>query len=72
MSDVYSKLAEVGSDVRSGRVSDVREGLTALREKYGLSNRKDRRLPAQLGRGHHQYCIVLGKQNCYRVSAGCR
>ena len=36
MADVYSRLAEAEADIRSGRVSDAREGLTALREKYGL------------------------------------
>ena len=36
MADVYSRLAEAEADVRSGRVSDARDGLTALREKYGL------------------------------------
>ena len=36
MSDVYSKLAEAEAEVREGKVSDAREGLTALREKYGL------------------------------------
>ena len=34
MTDVYSKEAE--AEVREGKVSDAREGLTALREKYGL------------------------------------
>lgn len=34
--DVYAKLAEAEDDVREGRVSDAREGLRALREKYGL------------------------------------
>jgi len=36
MTDVYSKLAEAEAEVREGKVSDAREGLTALREKYGL------------------------------------
>ena len=36
MADVYSKLAEAEAEVREGKVSDAREGLTALREKYGL------------------------------------
>ena len=34
--DIYSKLAEAEAEVREGKVSDAREGLTALREKYGL------------------------------------
>ena len=33
---IYTKLAEAEEDVREGRVSDAREGLRALREKYGL------------------------------------
>ena len=36
MTDVYSKLAEAEAEVREGKVSDARDGLTALREKYGL------------------------------------
>lgn len=36
MADVYSKLAEAESDVKEGKVSDAREGLKTLREKYGL------------------------------------
>ena len=36
MADVYSKLAEAEAEVREGKVSDDREGLTELREKYGL------------------------------------
>ena len=36
MADVYSKLAEAEAEAREGKVSDAREGLTALREKYGL------------------------------------
>lgn len=36
MTDVYSKLAEAEAEVREGKVFDAREGLTALREKYGL------------------------------------
>lgn len=34
--EVYSKLAEAEADVEEGNVSDAREGLAALREKYGL------------------------------------
>lgn len=36
MADVYFKLAEAEADVREGKVSDAREGLRTLREKYGL------------------------------------
>ena len=36
MADVYSKLAEAESDVKEGKVSDAREDLKTLREKYGL------------------------------------
>ena len=36
MADVYSKLAEAEAEAREGKVSDAREGLAALREKYGL------------------------------------
>lgn len=36
MADVYLKLAEAEAEVREGKVSDAREGLRALREKYGL------------------------------------
>lgn len=36
MAGVYSKLAEAESDVKEGKVSDAREGLKTLREKYGL------------------------------------
>ncbi len=36
MADIYSKLAEAEADVREGKVSDAREGLQTLREKYGL------------------------------------
>ena len=33
MTDVYSKLAEAEAEVREGKVSDAREGLTALRDR---------------------------------------
>ena len=33
MADVYSKLAEAEAEVREGKVSDAREGLTELRAK---------------------------------------
>lgn len=36
MADVYFKLAEAEAEVREGKVSDAREGLRTLREKYGL------------------------------------
>ena len=36
MADIYSKLAEAEAEVREGKVSDAREGLMTLREKYGL------------------------------------
>ena len=36
MADVYFKLAEAEAEVREGKVSDAREGLRMLREKYGL------------------------------------
>lgn len=36
MADVYSKLAEAEAEVREGKVSDAREGLRTLREKYGI------------------------------------
>lgn len=36
MADIYSKLAEAEREVREGKASDAREGLKALREKYGL------------------------------------
>lgn len=36
MADVYSKLTEAEAEVREGKVSDAREGLRTLREKYGL------------------------------------
>lgn len=36
MADVYSKLAEAEAEIRDGKVSDAREGLKELREKYGL------------------------------------
>lgn len=36
MADVYLKLAEAEAEVREGKVSDAREGLRTLREKYGL------------------------------------
>lgn len=36
MADVYSKLAEAEAEIRGGKVSDAREGLKELREKYGL------------------------------------
>lgn len=39
LADVYSRLAEAEADIEIGRVSDAREGLTALREKYGLRGR---------------------------------
>ena len=47
MTDVYSKLAEAEAEVREGKVSDAREGLTALREKYGLYDCKNRFLSAR-------------------------
>ncbi len=36
MTDVYSKLAAAEAQVKEGKVSEVCEGLKALREKYGL------------------------------------
>ena len=36
MADVYFKRAEAEAEVREGKVSDAREGLRMLREKYGL------------------------------------
>ena len=36
MVDVYAKLAEAESDIQEGKVSDAREGLRTLRDKYGL------------------------------------
>ena len=36
MADVYLKLAEAEAEVREGKVSDAREGLRTLREKYGI------------------------------------
>ena len=36
MADVYAKLAEAESDIQEGTVSDAREGLRTLRDKYGL------------------------------------
>ena len=36
IADVYFKLAEAEAEVREGKVSDAREGLRTLREKYGL------------------------------------
>ena len=36
MADVYFKLAEAEAEVREGKVSDARDGLRTLREKYGL------------------------------------
>lgn len=36
MTEVYSKLAEAELEAKEGKVSDAREGLAALREKYGL------------------------------------
>lgn len=36
MADVYSKLAQAESELKEGKASDAREGLKALREKYGL------------------------------------
>jgi len=36
MAEVYSKLAQAEAEVKEGKVSDAREGLAALREKYGL------------------------------------
>ena len=36
MADVYFKLAVAEAEVREGKVSDAREGLRTLREKYGL------------------------------------
>ncbi len=36
MADVYAKLAEAEAQAAAGKVSDAREGLRELREKYGL------------------------------------
>ena len=36
MADVYAKLAEAERDIQEGKVSDAREGLRTLRDKYGL------------------------------------
>ena len=36
MEDVYAKLAEAETDIRTGMVSDAMEGLRMLRDKYGL------------------------------------
>ncbi len=36
MADVYAKLAEAEAEAAAGKVSDTREGLEALRDKYGL------------------------------------
>lgn len=36
MAEIYSGLAQAERDVKEGRVSDAREGLNALRKKYGL------------------------------------
>ena len=36
MEDVYTKLAEAETDIRTGMVSDAMEGLRMLRDKYGL------------------------------------
>ena len=36
MADVYAKLAEAESDIQEGKVSDAREGLRTLRDKYVL------------------------------------
>lgn len=36
MADVYAKLAEAEAEVKEEKVSDAREGLKTLREKYGL------------------------------------
>ncbi len=36
MADVYAKLAEAEAQAAAGKVSDAREGLETLREKYGL------------------------------------
>lgn len=36
LADVYAKLAEAETEIKEGKVSDAREGMEALREKYGL------------------------------------
>ncbi len=36
MADVYAKLAQAEAQAAAGKVSDAREGLETLREKYGL------------------------------------
>lgn len=34
--EVYAKLAEAEAEVKEGKVSDARERLKTLRDKYGL------------------------------------
>lgn len=36
LADVYSKLSEAETELKEGKVSDARDGLRTLREKYGL------------------------------------
>ncbi len=36
LADVYAKLAQAEAQAAAGKVSDAREGLETLREKYGL------------------------------------
>ena len=36
LADVYAKLAQAEAQAAAGEVSDAREGLRTLREKYGL------------------------------------
>lgn len=36
LAEVYEKLAEAEAEIKQGKVSDAREGLEALREKYNL------------------------------------
>ncbi len=36
LADVYAKLAEAEAQAAAGKVSDAREGLETMREKYGL------------------------------------
>ncbi len=36
MADVYAKLAEAEAEIKEGKVLDAREGLAALRGRYGL------------------------------------
>ncbi len=36
LADVYAKLAQAEAQAAAGKVSDAREGLGTLREKYGL------------------------------------